>query len=436
VLALGACLLVAALAFLAPRHLVIGLMVWLAALGTLRRWFTAAGSVTTTDPLLLIAPFAFLLVAVVATRSRAHAQRSALTTAIGVLCVLFVLGALNPSQGGLSVGVSGLMFLLPPLLAFWIGRDLCDDSLMTRIFKVVGVLAFLAALYGLYQTLFGFPSWDQAWIQSSGYAALIIGSTSRAFASFSSAAEYANYIAIGIVVWVAYWLRSSKFVIALGGTATLAVALFLESSRGVILMLLFAGGVVFAARRRWPLLLSAVAGFGCIFVLVFGLSKVAPSNIGGSSNVAALEQHQIQGLSNPLDPQSSTLLTHLNLVTHGLKTAVTHPVGKGTGVITKAGEKFGGISQLTESDPSNLAVALGLPGLLVYIAVFALGFRTVYAVAVQRRDRLSAVALAIVAVMAFSWLIGGAYAVAPLPWFAMGWADGWLRRRAEQPDDV
>jgi hypothetical protein len=426
--AAGLCLLLGALAFLAPRHLVVALMVWLTALGTLRRLLTQAGWSTSTDPLLLVGPFAIVLLAVVAVRSKQAQRRSALTTAIGALCLLVVLGALNPAQGGPSVGFSGLLFVLIPMVAFWIGRDLCDDALMTRLLQLIGLLALAAAIYGLGQTLIGFPSWDKAWIENSGYAALIVGNTSRAFASFSSAAEYANYLAVGLVIWIAFWLRSKWAVVASVGAAVLLAAIFLESSRGVLVMLLFAVGVVYASQKRFPLLLSVPVGAVCIVLLVLGISRFAPTSTG-TGTVAALEQHQVQGLSNPLDPQSSTLLVHLNLVTHGIKTAFSDPIGRGTGVITKAGSKFGGASRQTESDPSNLAVALGLPGLVAYIVVFVLAFRTVYSVAVRRQDRLARVALAIVTLIAFSWLIGGAYAVAPLPWLAMGWADGWLSRQ-------
>jgi hypothetical protein len=424
------CALVAVvLAFLAPRDLLVTLIVWFAVLGLIRRLVTEAGISSGADPLLLIGPIAIGAIVVASFAGNEAVKRSTLATSVAVLSALVVLGAANPLQGGPSVGLSGLLFMLVPLLAFWIGRNLCDDALFARVLKIVGVLAAAAAVYGLIQTFVGFPSWDRLWIASQGYAALNVGGTTRAFAAFSSAAEYANYLAIGIVVWLAFYWRKAWFA-TLVAVPALAIALFFESSRGVLVMLLFALGMMLAARRRLSLLTSGLVAAACAIALSVGLATVGGSSAPATSTTAQLAQHQLQGLANPLDPQSSTLLVHLNLVWHGLSSAFTEPVGRGTGVVTRAAKKFGGNGEQTESDPSNMAVALGLPGLLAYIFVAVLAWRTVYRVAVRSQDAVSYAALGIVAVVTFAWLIGGEYAVAPLPWLAIGWADRRLTEMA------
>ncbi len=425
----AACLLVAALALVAPRHLVVLLTVWLAALGLVRRLLTQVGASSSADPLVLVGPFALALLALIALRMRTRRKHTPLAASVGVLSFLVALSALNPSQGSPTVGLSGLVFVLVPMLAFWVGRDLCDDTLLERVLGLTGLLAVAAAVYGLAQTFVGFPAWDRTWVATQGYASLSVGDTIRAFGSFSSAVEYAHYLAIGIIVWLAFWLRSRWLAVTVAAVALLLTALFYESSRGVIFGLLFTAGVVFAARRRFPLMLSLVAGLAATVLLVFAVSRLAPTHESPSGRTA-LAQHQLQGIANPLDPESSTLLVHLDLVGSGLESAITHPAGRGVGVVTRAGQKFGGSANQTESDPSNMAVALGIPGVIAYVVVFVLGFRTVYAVAAARRDPLATAALAVTAVTAFAWLSGGEYAIAPLPWLAMGWADGWLERRA------
>ena len=91
--------------------------------------------------------------------------------------------------------------------------------------------------------------------------------------------------------------------------------------------------------------------------------------------------------------------------------------------MTIAGSKFGGLAKGTEIDPSNVAVALGLPGLVAYLVVLVAGMLRVYGIAARRRDGVAFAALGVLAVTAGQWLNGGQYAVAVLPWLILGWAD-------------
>ncbi len=107
----------------------------------------------------------------------------------------------------------------------------------------------------------------------------------------------------------------------------------------------------------------------------------------------------------------------------GFVSAAHNPVGNGIGGVTIAGARFGGIEQGTESDPSNVAVALGVPGLIAYAVLIAAAFLYAYRVAATRRDALSLVALAIPALLVLQWLNGGQYSVALILWLILGWVD-------------
>ena len=159
-----------------------------------------------------------------------------------------------------------------------------------------------------------------------------------------------------------------------------------------------------------------------LVALVFGLRHYGPSTYGTGTS-AALLSHQVQGLSDPLNPQTSTAGVHLTLITNGLKQAFSQPLGQGISVVTIAGAKFGGLANGTEADPSNVAVALGLPGLLAYLVILVVGMTRVYGIATRRRDGLALAALGVVTLTALQWLNGGQYAVAVLPWLVLGWAD-------------
>jgi hypothetical protein len=92
--------------------------------------------------------------------------------------------------------------------------------------------------------------------------------------------------------------------------------------------------------------------------------------------------------------------------------------------VTIAGTKFGGAGASSEADPGNVAIAWGIPGLLVYAVIVLEVIRKGYRVAVRRRrDWVAPAALAIIILTSLQWLNGGQYAVAFLPWLLMGWLD-------------
>jgi len=149
----------------------------------------------------------------------------------------------------------------------------------------------------------------------------------------------------------------------------------------------------------------------------------------GTNGSARLAAHQISGLAHPFGSQS-TLAGHFGLVLEGFRIMLHQPLGAGVSVVNIAGAKLAGVAVNTEYDPSNVAVALGVAGLLAYIVVFFEGFRLILRQARQRRDSLSLAALGIVAVTVLQWTNGGLYSVTFLPWLMLGWLD-----RAEAKTD-
>lgn len=425
-LAVSLIFLTVAVSVLARVRLLYALVVWLVALGFTRRVVSEFITRGEADPLLLVAPVALIVLAAVAASRGAFHAPTGLSNAVLALSLLAALSALNPLQGGLMTGLAGLLFILVPTLAFWVGRSLVDDRVLQKVLALVGVLGLVAAAYGMAQTFSGFLPWDQHWIDDHGYASLSVHaedaqSTTRPFSTFSSSAEYVTFTAIAIVVWVGVFLRR-RAVLALAAAALLALALLYGSSRGIVVTLLAALVLMAGARRGAQPLATLFAAAALIVALPVALQALVPSTYG-AQGASTLLAHQVQGLADPLDPESSTLGVHASLLWQGLRTVVSDPLGAGVGVVTIASSKFGGTRFNTELDPSNVAVAMGLPGLLVYGIIFALGFRKAYLTAARRRDALSTVALGILAVTVFQWLTGGQYAVALLPWLLLGWLD-------------
>jgi hypothetical protein len=358
----------------------------------------------------------------------ALSRRSGLTTAVLALGGLTVLAGLNVGHAPLLAGVAGLLFVLVPQLAFWPGRVLPDDVLHTAL-RVFAGLALAVAGYGLWQTYAGLLPWDRRWVAESGYQALNVGGSIRAFGTSASAAEYASVLAVGIVCWLVLPV-ASRWVTA-GAVGVLGTALVLASSRGPVVLLIVALVVVGAARLAVPGT-TAIAVAAAAVVLIPVVASMLVPHTAAASATSPLVAHQVHGLANPFDAESSTLLGHAALARDGLASAIHHPFGQGIGVIT-LGVKFGGSAVQTEADLSNVAVAFGATGVVAFLAVFCLGLARAYRTASRTRTPLALAALGVLVVTTNQWLNGGMYAVAWLPWLLLGWLDRPPRTAGTEP---
>lgn len=408
---------------LAPRTTILVLFGWLAAIGAMRRILLSAGVTSKNDPLLLVAPVGVAVLVLVASKRGAFRSRSSLTTTVLVFSGLCVIGAFNPAQGGLAAGFASLLFFLVPLLWFWVGRGLLDDQLFHRALLAIAVLAPLAAGYGLWQVYVGFPSWDAHWIRATpAYTSLYVGTALRPFASLSSTADYVGYLAIGLVVWTLRLRERRRTLLVLIVIALLGWGLAVGSVRGSIVGLVITVGVVFAVSHGYGIGRTAFFGFGSLWLLSIVVGSVNPSSLG-SGGSSALLSRQVVGLSDPFNRQTSTLPGHVDSMVGGLTQAFREPLGRGPAAVTLAGQKLGSGASSTDLDPSNVAVALGFPGLVTYMLLVVLGLHFAFDYARERRDLPSLAALGILVITATQWLAGGNYAVAPLPWLVLGWLD-------------
>jgi hypothetical protein len=341
-----------------------------------------------------------------------------------LLSLVVVVEAFNPLQGGITVGLGGVLLILVPMLAFWVGRSLLDARTLTRLLRLVAGLALAAATYGIVQVSIGFPPWDTKWINQvqQNYHALNVGGVVRAFGSFSSTQEYAAFLGIGVVAWLAFGLTSRYLPIALVCAVFIGWALVLDSSRGVVVLTVIALGVMIAVRAGLRPAGTIVGGLVAYAILTFVASHLAThASVQGSNSI--LLAHQFNGIANPLNSKDSTLGFHFSELTAGIKSAFTLPIGHGTGSITVAASKFSGTGANTDVDPSNAGAGLGLPGLILYFVVLIRGIVTSYRVAKRRPDPLSLAVLGLLIVTLFQWLNGGLYSVNWLVWLCLGWVD-------------
>ena len=421
------------------RGTIIGLAIWLVALGLIRRLVSSGtGASVSHDPLLLVGPAALGALFIVSAGRGAFRRKTPLASSVLLLSLLALVEAFNPLQGGFLIGLGGLLLVMFPILAFWVGRVLVDRDLLHMLLRLLSILAALDAFYGLIQQFAGFPSWDLRWISSSGYTALSVDGFNRAFGSFSSAQEYSIFLCIGLVLWVALF-RRGRFVwlvLQFMMMGILGTSIVLESQRTSLVVVVFAFGAMAAAwagrRPTGALLLGALF----LLALYFGVSQFASTNdtqTTATNSVSALTSHLVSGISNPTG-QQSTLPGHLSRVEAGIVSGFSEPIGYGTGSITLAASNIGNAAVLgTEYDPSNAAVAFGFVGLLLYLIVLCRGLRTVYQLAALRRDPLSLAVLGVAGATIFQWLNGDLYSVAWLFWLTLGWVD---QESLNHPSDV
>ena len=378
------------------------------------------------DLLLLVGPaLAFYLAFPSFTNLR---LRDLLSKAFFAVLVMMVLEIFNPQQGSLAVGASGALFYIAPALWFWVGRQYASPALLERFFySFLLPLSITAAVLGLSQTFIGFMPYEENWINHFGFSSLHVGGTIRAFGFSVAPSEYAALLALGSACTIAAAFAGRRgWLLVL---PLLVGTLFLASSRGLILKLLFATSVVYVlrqARAVSPLALIKLAG---VLAAGLGLLFLGARHLGNDSGdksqsqgVQALVSHQTGGFSHPLDSRYSTAAWHGQLMLSGIVMGFTDPVGHGLGSTTLANGKFSGdeATEATEVDFSDMFIALGLVGGFAYCLVLYGAMRQGLRFVREVPLRASLPVIACLSVTITSWLRTGEYSTNAMACFFLG----------------
>lgn len=433
--------IVVTLIFQSPRTMLVVLPVWMVMLGLVRRLTPGGGNITFSgDPVLLIGPVIILVLFGIAVSRGALQNRTRFSNVVGCLGIVAFLEAFNPKQGSLLTGLGGMLFILVPMLAFWVGRELLDEESALLIVRSIAALALLSAIYGLIQEFHGLPSWDHSWISSKGYTALSLGSNViRAFGPFSSAEEYAAFLSVGLIAWLALSRKQTRMFppLHLAATATVAVALWFESERTAVFLSALAIGVMASAVLRLRPYGVLLGGGGAILALLFFGSHFGGGGGGGAAGVAT--QHLTTAFKSPLGPGSS-LSGHIRATRIGILQGIRDPLGHGTGSVTLASTRYSAHSRTvgTEYDPGNMGIAFGIFGLVLYVALVWQSIKTTYRTAVASRDVVALFGLGMIMAVLFQWTNGDLYSVCWLIWLFLGYLDMKLLRmkRAGMLDPV
>lgn len=415
-----------------PRKAVLALFVMLPFMGDIRHAFMSGTGIVALDPLLLVTSAVAIIIFISLMLSKQmDFSGTAMSKAVFFLLLLGLLHVFNPEQGGLLVGLTGIMINLIPISFFFIARSISDAEFTHKVIKTVLIVGSLGCLYGLSQVFFGFRGFEKDFI-ANGYGALKVGDTIRPFSFFNNASEYASYAHFTFCAAFAFLLFAPKakrgLLLALVGM--IAYSGFLIGSRGFTVKVGAALIILLAARAKNRLLAGGIVVILVGAVTLWGATTSSTSEIQDKeAGAAQLVQQQVQALADPFNREKSTLPIHFDQAKEGISFAIRKvPFGLGTGVATQGGAKFNGKQAGTEFDIGDFFLSLGVVGGALFLAAIGLGVRQASQVRKALPGPVWAAIWAMAATSIGAWAIGGNYSITPLIWFLLGAADGEYKR--------
>lgn len=408
------------------RLSILGLFGFLTVLGDLRRLLVPIVGWSGSDPILMVAPvFTILLLGFALTTNRLSTS-SGLSKCMVLFTGIMLLQIFNPKQGGLPVGIAGALLVIVPTFWFWIGQAYGSETFLKRLFFAVLLpLSGLALIMGFVQLSYGYLPYQLDWYRIAGYSALGDSeATLRPLSIFPNITEYLIYIAIAAVILAGSLLHEQgssrvKQVAVFLLPACLA-ALLLSGSRGPLVMTILTIVLMWAIKGQsvasWVPRLAIAALLGTMG-FVWSLNQA--SEFGGSKRVQANLQRQAD-----LIETGGTASIHADLAWSALYHGTfKEPLGSGIGSITLAASKYGGQGFNSEKDITNMFIATGVVGGVVYLVL--VGIIAVKAVRfwLQTRRLIALLIFGILAVTGLAWLHSGHYVTTPLVWLIIGTLD-------------
>lgn len=416
--------LLGALILFAPAATTVVALLALIPLGLIRRVIAVEYGSVADDPLLLIGPVVVATVGVLALITSTSwpikfGKNIALT--VGILQLLLLVSTFNPQiESPLNLRLASLLFLLIPSMGFWIGRKLLDENKLRATMVAVAVIGVVAVIYGLWQVYFGFPNWDQSWIDRvyEDYLALNVRGTIRPFSFFSSYEEYSVFAGCALVVCAsAIATRPARSIWLAPIAILLSVGVLTVGNRASFLTTLLAIAAIVAARNKLLPATATVLGAGALTLIFVVAPRVDPSFLG--SQASNLVEHQLSGIASPLDADESTAGIHTNLQITAISRAFSEPFGSGA-TANKLSDRSNIETRATERDLGDIATTSGLPGLFAYLFLVVVVMFGTYRLAVSKRDFISLSSLGVLVVTFQQWFDGGLYFVAPFTWLIIG----------------
>ncbi len=406
------------------------------------------------DPIHLLTPivtiFAFALL--LKTHRLGILRATPLASCVSVLGAIYFVEIFNPLQGGLVVGLGGAMFVLIPLLWFYFGL-VASEKFINRTLCLIVCVGLIASVWGIYQLVFGYPAFEQYWIDNTEfYNSIAEGKVERALATFSSAEEWSRYVEVGAIIAFGFSAARRRLIaragwLAIGGVLIGFVAL--TAQRAAVFGLL-AGLVVLVVLGAQTLLrgLGRLTALAIPFVLLI-VFMPAPSSDDmwskdESQTIDTVLSHTQRGVLKPAEEGSfqERLKNWTYLATQVIP---YRPLGEGIGAGSLSESKFAvDAYDLPPIDSSIFrnAVSCGIPGLLLFVWILWRAIRLSWWNARRGSPTgdgppIKRIVAAVIAALVVNSMFGMAftlYAVAPIAWLLIGWTSAEARRAHDETE--
>ncbi|HEV2904566.1 MAG TPA: O-antigen ligase family protein [Pyrinomonadaceae bacterium] len=431
----------------------IAMMVFEPFRGLLRRAQYLFVNYSSDDPIHLVTPIVTLIAMMVLVRKGRLSQfwSTPLAGWVTLLAIIFVLEIFNPLQGGLYVGLTGAMFLLVPLVWFYFGQAVNEKFILTAL-RLVVLLGILGSLYGLYQLMFGYPAFEQYWIDNTDmYQSIAVGHVKRALATFSSAEEWGRYTEIGALIALGFFSTAKGLRPRIGWLACAAAlvgGVLLSGQRtaifgfivGVVALIMFSARTWRSGLARVTVLLIPMA---LLFVLAQAPTDDELWSKAEDERVSAVLTHTQRGTLKPTEEDSLQIRFRNwgDLITSVIP---YRPLGAGIGAGSLGDARSNRDFDLPPIDNFILVLAIscGIPGALVFVWILlraswlaARQART--AEAGTRNVTISRINAAIMPALILNSVFGltfSIYSVAPVAWLLIGWVSAEALRVRENTE--
>lgn len=168
----------------------LAILLYLPFMGIIRRYIYSFNAYVSFDPILIISSimtlfmFGYIFI-FYGEEIMKKTKDNMLLRYVTFLLILFLLEAMNPFQGGLGMGFSGVMYIVVPLLWFYFGFFIPTQR-MESIFYMIIIVGVITALYGLRQIYYGLLPFEEYWVKYGGYTAIKVEGFIKAFSTFMS----------------------------------------------------------------------------------------------------------------------------------------------------------------------------------------------------------------------------------------------------------
>jgi len=434
----------------------VAMMVFEPLRGLLRRAQYLFVNYTTEDPIHLLTPVVTLLaVIVVFQKQRLNMFWSTpLAGSVSVLGLIFFLEIFNPLQGNLFVGLTGALFMLVPIAWFYFGQTISEKFIHGALCLVV-FLGILGTLYGVYQMTFGYPAFEQYWIDNTDlYVSIAVGHVQRALATFSSAEEWGRYTEIGGLIALGLAFGARRLAARIGWLACAMASvtgILLSGQRTAIFgFMVGAATLVMLGARNLPRGVARLAIMILPLVLI-SVFVTPPSRDEiwekeDNETVSTVLAHTQRGTLKPAEEES--LQVRLKNWSDLITTVIPYrPLGAGLGSGSLSDVRSNRDSDLPPIDNFILvlALAVGIPGALLFVWILSratwLSFRVARSALPDTRNAcINRIVAAIMPALILNSIFGltfSIYSVAPLAWLLIGWISSeTLRTRRDSEREI